>query len=872
MKNDDENRWILMGTEKIHDNYNQLMGIFMNEYSGKIKKIRLEGTSPYCYTLLTEDELKNISMIKENFMNKNGWKDNILGMERIKKRYPTTQEIVEVTKIYGKTTWDLHSPHNKSGIADMIPDKLVFNKNHIFYDYFLNEYGLIMGMSYKIDDNNFSMIVDKPTNEIMEIVNKMNIPKYMKKTLIDKLLPLFFTKFPDITNHILAIDIEVDNDYKQALNPFLAKYPISSVSLYSKDYQMVYVLSDEVRKKNYEYTLPENINIVICMSEGELIKRALNDIINRREKGIVTFNGDGFDIPYLMCRAHNLNIHEFDRNIWGRYDFKKNTAIKGIRGKFLIDLMQFFKNPSIKNYSFPNKYVRNSLDEICGGLLGESKYKFEGRINQLNANELAYYNYIDTVRTFELMIFNDCVVPNIWFMFMRLSGRTFEDVHRRQISSILTGLINNVLFDTNTLQPNKVILSELGDIESKSIIDGKKFEGAKVFDPHELNSVGMWVIDDDNKKNTKAITCVDFASLYPSEIKMRNLSFDTVNCNHDECMNNKMPDLPHHVCISRTGILSILIGFIRDLRVSYFKKHKKENTVFGIVEQTLKVLINAGYGIMGSDKFIYYCAPIAEGTTAYGRYDIGRVEKFCVENGVKILAGDTDSVFLYKADEKFLQDLFAWVNDNLELEMGIDYRGDFMIIHEKKNYIIDNEGKTIIKGMTGKKTNTPAYIRNCFSDVTEIIREYYNDVPKMKKIIINKINEYVRNLDHRKFDPYLMKKTVKLGKNINEYDTEGQHVKAAKKLAKYIRSKIDDKTISDNIIVPKDTYIDFVIEKSETGRTPTPLIMIENNNSVDIKYYKDTLVKTLSQILKPLKIDLNQFLIDHRQSNLDEWF
>jgi len=66
--------------------------------------------------------------------------------------------------------------------------------------------------------------------------------------------------------------------------------------------------------------------------------------------------------------------------------------------------------------------------------------------------ELAYYNYIDTVRTFELMTFNDNIVPNLFFMFMRLSGRTFEDVHRRRISAILTGLINTTLFNTDMVQ------------------------------------------------------------------------------------------------------------------------------------------------------------------------------------------------------------------------------------------------------------------------------------------------------------------------------------------------------------------------------------------------------------------------------------
>lgn len=640
---------------------------------------------------------------------------------------------------------------------------------------------------------------------------------------------------------------------------------------------MIYVLSDVVRNKDYKYTLPEKINITVCNSETELIKNTLRDITTvRKEKSILTFNGDNFDMIYIMCRAHNLNIHEFDRLIWGRWDHRRKTGIKGIKGKFLIDLYPFFANPSIKNYTFPNKYTRNTLDEITSGLLGVSKYKFEGRINQLNALELAYYNHIDTMRTFELMTFNDNIVPNLFFMFMRISGRTFEDVHRRKISAILTGLINTTLFNSNTIQPNKTLLANLGKVESSAIIKGKKFQGADVFDPHKLKSVGFWTDDGTMEEGEEAVTCVDFASLYPSEIKRRNLCFSTVNCDHEgneKCRENKMPYLPHHVCVEKKGILATLIGFIRDIRVEYFKKHKKDNAVFGIVEQTLKVLINAGYGVMGSEMFDYYTAPIAEGTTAYARRDIGKVRKKCEDNNIKILAGDTDSLFLYKATRKFLNELFEWVKKEMNLEMGVDYRGKFMLIHEKKNYLIDNEGTLIIKGMTGKKSNTPVYVQNCFKEVTAIIKEHYADVKMMRQLITETITKYAMALDFREFNPLDMKKTVKLGTDLFRYKVEGQHVKAAKKLVRYLKKKIDDKSIPDHIIVPKDTYIDFVIETAgRNKRTPTPIEMIENNKKIDVNYYKESLVKTLSQVLKPLNIGQEQFLIDHRKQTLTDWF
>ena len=500
----DDDKWVLMGTETLKNTYNRMMGVFLNEETGKIKRIELVGTAPYLYTYLDEQSLKQMPEIAQHFITKKGkWKDTILGYERVKRRHPITQEYIEVTKVSSKSSWDLYNPAKGTGLADMLPDDMVFNRNHRYPDYFLNEYGMIMGMSYRITDSGFSMVQEEPTQEILDIVERMKIPEFLHNALFNSLLPLFFTRFADLSKHILTIDIEVDNDYKRAINAFEAKYPISSVSLYSDDLQIVYVLSDDVRGKNYEYELPEKINIIICSSEKELIKYVLRDLVKRKEKIVAYFYGDKFDLPYLMARAHLLNIHQFDRFIWGRWDVRRDTVIKGIRGKFLVDLSYFFSNPSIKNYTFPNKYVKNSLGEISEGLLGATKYTFEGNINQLCANELAYYNYVDTLRTYELCTFKDNIVFNLFFMFMRLSGKTFEDVHRRRISGILTGLINTTLFNSAILQPNKTLLRQIGKISSTAVIKGKGFQGADVFDPHELESVGFWNNESDPDKIQK---------------------------------------------------------------------------------------------------------------------------------------------------------------------------------------------------------------------------------------------------------------------------------------------------------------------------------------------------------------------------------
>lgn len=137
-------------------------------------------------------------------------------------------------------------------------------------------------------------------------------------------------------------------------------------------------------------------------------------------------------------------------------------------------------------------------------------------------------------------------------------------------------------------------------------------------------------------------------SLYPSIIKVKNLSYETVRCAHEECKTNKIPDTNHWVCTKRNGLTSLIIGSLRDLRVNYYKSLSKKETLseeqrqqYTVVSQALKVILNASYGVMGAEIFPLYFLPAAEATTAIGRYTILETIKKCEAAGIKVLYGDS---------------------------------------------------------------------------------------------------------------------------------------------------------------------------------------------------------------------------------------
>ena len=155
---------------------------------------------------------------------------------------------------------------------------------------------------------------------------------------------------------------------------------------------------------------------------------------------------------------------------------------------------------------------------------------------------------------------------------------------------------------------------------------------------------------------------MDFASLYPSIIKVRNLSYETVRCPHAECKTNTIPGTNHWTCTRKNGLTAMIIGSLRDLRVNYYKSLSKKETLtvdqrqqYTVVSQALKVILNASYGVMGAEIFPLFFLPVAEATTAIGRHTIMETIKKCEDIGITVLYGDTDSLFIKNPTSQQIQ-------------------------------------------------------------------------------------------------------------------------------------------------------------------------------------------------------------------------
>jgi DNA polymerase I len=241
---------------------------------------------------------------------------------------------------------------------------------------------------------------------------------------------------------------------------------------------------------------------------------------------------------------------------------------------------------------------------------------------------------------------------------------------------------------------------------------------------------------------------------------------------------------------------------------------------------------------------------MADSTAAIGRHIITETIKKATDSGVKVIYADTDSLFLYQPTKEQIGQLLNWAESSFGIDLEVDKRYTFVTFSgRKKNYlgVMDN-GVVDIKGLMGKKRNTPVFIKSAFGEMIQVLREVKTpeDFQKAKARIKLIVQNCYTSLKNRRFALDELTFRVMLSRHLTGYHkTTPQHVKAAKQLEEKGKE-----------VKPGD-IISFVKVQGSVGVKPVQLARIDE---VDIDKYVGHIESTFGQVLDALGIEFDEIV------------
>src|ERR687891_519976 len=846
---------------------------------------------PYCYTKMDyQDDAKKVVQRERKY-----------SLEKTTKMDFISDKEIQVLKVLAP------DPLSIGGTQNSFREKVTSWEADIrYHENYLYDAKLIPGAHYTRKGESILPYEQPISSKVQEELDKLiwnklapeagQVGSGQYRKYIEDWANLLNQPIPDMKR--VSIDIEVESEEGRMPNAREHDRRVIAVGFSGSDgFRKVLLLDSKSGQENGDEKYPKTSQLIpeaqMFRTEKELLQETFK--LMNSYPIIITYNGDDFDLPYLYARAQDPAIDPANHQAISKEDLpiiiKRESFVKRgvqaepvqVKNGIHIDLFRTFQNRSIQIYAFSHKYSEHTLNAICEALLNDSKYEFEGDISDLSIELLAQYCMKDADLTFRLTSFNDNLLMKLLIVISRIGRMSMDDIARFGVNQWIRGMMYYEHRHQNALIPRRDELQAKGTASTTAIIKEKKYRGGLVVEP----TLGIHF----------NVIVVDFASLYPSIIKVHNLSYETVNCTHSSCKNNSaqhIAETSHWICKEKRGITSLLIGSLRDLRVNYYKFLSKdsaltveERQLYNVVSQAIKVILNASYGVMGAEIFPLYCLPVADATAAIGRTTTMKTIEKCKKTGIEVIYGDTDSLFLRNPSPKSVEELSSWARKNLGVDLEIDKYYRYIVFSElKKNYLgVLSDGTVDVKGLTGKKSHTPPFIRNAFYKILDILGDVNstNDFEFAKEQIKKIIQENARNLELGKIPLPDLSFNVMVNKSPNKYgkktsainrpssldrNTKDREVETYKGLPQHIKAA---KLLLDNgKEIKAGDIISYV--KTKTGEGVKPIDLLIRMEDIDTEKYLETMEATFDQLLSSLNFNFKSILGKPRQSNLDELF
>jgi len=480
---------------------------------------------------------------------------------------------------------------------------------------------------------------------------------------------------------------------------------------------------------------------------------------------IVGYNSNKFDWPYLMERARALGIK---LDVGRKRGGEPRTSVYGhvsLPGRIHLDLYNFAEEmPEIKV---------KSLDEVAE-YLGIMR-----REERVNIPWFEIYKYWDDEEKRKLLLqySKDDVVSTLGIankllpfglQLSSVTGIPLDQVMAASVGFRLEWYLMRVAFKRGELVPNRIER------------EYETYKGAIVLEPV--------------KGVHENIAVLDFSAMYPSIMMKYNVGPDTLDregvCDAESVQCNIAPEVNHTFVADPPGFFkSALETLVRARKIvrEQMKTVPPDSIEYKLLDErqkALKILANAAYGYMGWTGARWYCRECAEAVTAWGRATIRRAIDIARSLGLKVIYGDTDSLFV-----TYIPDLVNKLIDAIALELGLEIKIDkvyqrVFFTEAKKRYIgLTTDGKIDVVGFEAVRGDWAEIAKDMQELVASVLLKTM-DPKKAVEVVREELEKMRRSLESGavSIDKFVIWKTIT--KPLNEYEVDAPHVAAAKMLLK----------------------------------------------------------------------------------------
>lgn len=545
--------------------------------------------------------------------------------------------------------------------------------------------------------------------------------------------------------------------------------------------------------------------VFLYKSEKIILENFVNDIKIFDPDIIIGWNVLGFDLTILEERAKIRNVKFTigrDNSISRITQRSAGRHFARISGRIVLDGPMTLRSAF---YSFEDYKLETVAQELLGkGKTIESDSDKVQQINYLFENDklkFAEYNLTDCILVSD--IFSKVKIIDQLITRSKLSGLFLDQL------GLMTAAFDH--FYLPKLHRAGFVASNVKDLEI-----GHHSAGGYVFDPKP----GLY----------ENVFVLDFKSLYPSIIQTFKIDpLSRILSNEDSL---KTP-----VNIKFSRIHHILPNFINEL-MKHRETAKKNNDVH--LSQAIKILMNSFYGVMGSYGCRFYHPNLPNAITGTGQWLLQQSKIFLEKDNVKVIYGDTDSLFIHvtskfeNADESgnsIAENLNKYWNERiknefeLESQLEIEYEKYYTKLVLTSMRGREGGAKKRYAGLLGKDKINFVGMEFVRSDWTKLAKNFQYEL--YLKIFNNEdyedwIRNFVNNLLSGKVNSDLVYKK-RLRKGAEQYTkTLPPHVKSAR------------------MINQKRGTVNYFITKR--GPIPTEL----NPKDFDYQHYIDKQLKPIA--------------------------